>query len=291
MGDLAPEPLFHGDALEGLEAGIAAACQERWAADEALRTEDDTPDLEILISRVLTAVSRPQPVDAGIDGGIAEAAVLVAGGEQSLGTATRQILHVQESVAESIAATLPPDEAAELLERLRVCMGYLIGAIGRARLERANLEASRNRLTGLLAKEAFYNDTRRAALAVADGKERIMVAIDLDGLKAINDNEGHLAGDAALRALAGALQRAVEGNGTAYHLSGDEFALILQGSGSEEGLVEGVVQRAVEAGAPSFSYGLLVLDETASDQEPEDLYHEADIRMLDQKRAKRVARE
>ncbi len=48
--------------------------------------------------------------------------------------------------------------------------------------------------------------------------------IDIDSLKWINDNLGHLAGDSQLRILGRVLQRAF--GGEAYHLSGDEFAVV-----------------------------------------------------------------
>jgi GGDEF domain-containing protein len=48
--------------------------------------------------------------------------------------------------------------------------------------------------------------------------------IDMDSLKWINDNMGHVAGDQQLRILGRVLLRAF-GN-DAYHLSGDEFAVV-----------------------------------------------------------------
>jgi len=48
--------------------------------------------------------------------------------------------------------------------------------------------------------------------------------IDMDSLKWINDNLGHMAGDQQLRILGRVLQRAFGDD--AYHLSGDEFAVV-----------------------------------------------------------------
>lgn len=236
------------------------------------------------------ALGRPQPVDAGIDDALAEQALLVANtGSQSLGTLTRQILHLQDAVAALLVEVLEGAVVIEGLSRLSVSFGHLIGALGTARLQTANLEASRNRLTGLLAKEVFYADVARAcATALERGHRAFVVALDLDGLKAINDTQGHDAGDAAIRQLAGTLSESVGSRGTAYHLSGDEFALIVRGD--DELAVEEILSATVELGAPAFSAGWLLLDDEIAERDPEDVYHEADIRMLDAKRSKRAHR-
>lgn len=48
--------------------------------------------------------------------------------------------------------------------------------------------------------------------------------IDMDSLKWVNDNLGHLVGDKLLRDLGSSLEKSFGEN--AYHLSGDEFAVI-----------------------------------------------------------------
>lgn len=54
-----------------------------------------------------------------------------------------------------------------------------------------------------------------------------LLMLDLDGLKKINDEFGHGAGDAALRTAAERLQRAIRGSDQAVRLGGDEFMAIL----------------------------------------------------------------
>lgn len=54
-----------------------------------------------------------------------------------------------------------------------------------------------------------------------------LLLLDLDGLKKINDQFGHGAGDSALRAAAERLQRAIRGSDQAVRLGGDEFMAIL----------------------------------------------------------------
>jgi len=53
-----------------------------------------------------------------------------------------------------------------------------------------------------------------------------MALFDLDGLKRINDRDGHLDGDAALRKIAVALQLGVRGSDRTYRWAGDEFVVL-----------------------------------------------------------------
>jgi diguanylate cyclase (GGDEF)-like protein len=61
-----------------------------------------------------------------------------------------------------------------------------------------------------------------------------LLLLDLDGLKHINDQFGHAAGDEALRTSAERLQRAIRGSDQAVRLGGDEFMVILPECKSEE---------------------------------------------------------
>jgi diguanylate cyclase (GGDEF)-like protein len=56
-----------------------------------------------------------------------------------------------------------------------------------------------------------------------------MVMLDVVGLKAVNDDQGHLAGDALLQGVAVALREEAAGLGRAYRIGGDEFAIVLPG--------------------------------------------------------------
>lgn len=61
-------------------------------------------------------------------------------------------------------------------------------------------------LTGLLSRRGFGRVLRRTLKDLVPGDQKAVVFFDLDGFKAINDQYGHAAGDAALVAVARALE-------------------------------------------------------------------------------------
>ena len=56
-----------------------------------------------------------------------------------------------------------------------------------------------------------------------------VITIDLNGLKAINDDHGHAAGDALLRRVGEVLAKAVDASACAARVGGDEFTVLLPG--------------------------------------------------------------
>lgn len=63
-----------------------------------------------------------------------------------------------------------------------------------------------------------------------------VIAIDLNGLKAVNDEQGHAAGDALLRRVGEVLAKAVDEPACAARIGGDEFTVLLPGT-DERGAV------------------------------------------------------
>src|SRR5436190_1717902 len=109
-------------------------------------------------------------------------------------------------------------------------------------------------LTGLSNRRALQLDlVREIARADRYGRQFSLMVVDLDGLKQVNDLEGHAAGDDRLRALASALHQVLRVGDAAYRIGGDEFVVLLPETTEER--VQFVVQRALEHGAPTFSWG------------------------------------
>ena len=74
----------------------------------------------------------------------------------------------------------------------------------------------------------------------------VFVLYDLDGFKSYNDNYGHAAGDSLLRRLGAKLATAVEPDGRAYRLGGDEFCTLVPST-------VGPIERILEAGRDALT--------------------------------------
>src|SRR5690349_11554648 len=61
-----------------------------------------------------------------------------------------------------------------------------------------------------------------------------LAIVDIDHFKAYNDTHGHLAGDEVLRACARAWDEALRGEDTLVRFGGEEFLVLLPGTGTEE---------------------------------------------------------
>jgi diguanylate cyclase (GGDEF)-like protein len=86
----------------------------------------------------------------------------------------------------------------------------------------------RDPLTGLNNRRHFRAELERMIESVArSGESVLLLMLDIDHFKSINDNHGHLAGDQMLRAIAACLQRCVRPVDTVARYGGEEFAVIL----------------------------------------------------------------
>jgi len=80
--------------------------------------------------------------------------------------------------------------------------------------------------------EAFTKEIDRCERGLSKGG--LLILIDLDNFKTINDRHGHLAGDACLRLMARMLGSETRIMDTAARLGGDEFVLLLSDTGKEQ---------------------------------------------------------
>lgn len=118
--------------------------------------------------------------------------------------------------------------AAEAEARLAEQLGRIV------ELERLALT---DELTGLLNRRGFHREmTHALANARRYDEKGVLVYVDLDGFKPINDTYGHAAGDEVLKRVARLLLDNVRDTDAVGRMGGDEFAVLLARSSWEDGL-------------------------------------------------------
>lgn len=126
--------------------------------------------------------------------------------------------------------------------------------------------AMKDDLTGLPNRRSILEFARGAVLRRREGDGEVTIAlIDIDHFKSINDEFGHAIGDAALIAFADACQREMRANDRLGRFGGEEFLLVMPGSGEEQipamfDRLRAAVQRIAPEGLPrerklTFSLG------------------------------------
>jgi diguanylate cyclase (GGDEF)-like protein len=126
------------------------------------------------------------------------------------------------------------DSAAPIRDR----SGRLVGVVmvfhdvsQERRLQRALVyQASHDALTGLINRREFESRLNEALLAARsrDGVSHVLLYLDLDQFKVVNDTCGHQAGDRLLKQLTSVVQTRIRTTDTLARLGGDEFGVLLQ---------------------------------------------------------------
>ncbi len=123
--------------------------------------------------------------------------------------------------------------------------------------ERTRLEAELRRLattdalTNALNRRRFFELAQHEMVHAREaGLEFGLLMVDIDHFKTINDRYGHPVGDAALRHLVGLLHKALRKVDLIGRLGGEEFAIVLSSSGTQQVLRVAERLRAVVAKTP-----------------------------------------
>lgn len=153
-----------------------------------------------------------------------------------------QVIHLREAIG----------EAPQILESgkqriLGAAMALLGQAQGELDQQRKQIEALRQKvaqledaattdlLTGLKNRRGFEQAFEGELDRVRRGKSigGVLLLIDMDNFKAINDTFGHAAGDACLRLVGQLLGHEVRAMDTAARLGGDEFVILMTDTTAE----------------------------------------------------------
>jgi diguanylate cyclase len=163
------------------------------------------------------------------------------------------------------------------------------------RLERAQNEPLRDPLTGLKNLHGLRRAVETRESAGLAGV--VLLAVDIDYFKRINDTHGHVIGDKVLAKVAEILREHLTGEDMAARLGGDEFALVVAGKSlaAAAALAETIRATATRTvitrpdgmqcvGAVTLSIGVAIGE---PDDTLESLRHRADEALYDAKDAGR----
>ena len=155
----------------------------------------------------------------------------------------RSVLALTEAGPELYKKTL--GELLVHFERLMRETRRLIGRSDRAEREMNTLNAqlqalaqqleyraTHDALTGVLNRGAVIEKTIQALQNTAV----VMVVLDIDYFKQVNDDFGHPAGDAVIQGIVGCLRRIVADKGLIGRVGGEEFTVVLPEGSLEEGM-------------------------------------------------------
>jgi diguanylate cyclase (GGDEF)-like protein/PAS domain S-box-containing protein len=194
----------------------------------------------------------------------------------------------------SVGVNAFTQEDVRLLELLAA---HTTQALKRIRLQHELREqAVHDPLTGVYnryyLREALHAESSRAE---RHGRPIAFLMMDVDRLKRVNDQFGHLAGDRLLQAVASLIQQEVRDSDIVVRYGGDEFLVILpETSGEVRAVTERIVRRVPDLGSMAgLAEERITLSIGSAHWKPrgktslEQAINEADNRMYDDKRSRR----
>lgn len=155
-------------------------------------------------------------------------------------------------------------------------------------MEAVSQKAYKDGLTGVRNKLAYLETLADIETSIENGtlKQYGVVVFDLNGLKVINDNLGHEAGDEYIKSAANLICRQFA-HSPVFRIGGDEFVVILRGADYEnreelENTFRAVIDDNQQQGAVVVSSGLAIY-ESGIDESYNDVFNRADELMYTRK--------
>jgi diguanylate cyclase (GGDEF)-like protein len=148
-------------------------------------------------------------------------------------------------------------------------------------------DSMRDELTGLANRRGLMQALKQEQESLAQpGRAVTVLFVDLDGLKAVNDEYGHDAGDELLQRAARALASVARAGDTVARVGGDELVVLLPRRHSAKTVLASVKRfsDALRAAGVAASLGAASTEEAGDVESAMCL---ADARMLDEKRGTR----
>jgi len=259
---------------------------ERFPASEVLYN-DDRPGLD----RVLLGEGFVRAVDEGR----ADDPAVTSLHQRGLRSEAAWPIVIGESIWGAVWASTQAGASAldhDDLATLRLVATHVAAAVTQAeRIAEFEELAHRDPLTGLANRRVLEEELKKVFDRPAiDRQDVALIMCDVDGLKIVNDTEGHGAGDELLIEAANALDTAasmVEGS-TTCRIGGDEFCIILDGGGmlSAQPVTDMALRLFAESGVDrSLSCGIALASPDL--RTPGELLRSADEAQYEQKRIRK----
>ncbi|WP_298988602.1 diguanylate cyclase [uncultured Pseudokineococcus sp.] len=277
-GEAVPEDPLWSDPLVTSTVGAVEHLRARWPGSAwwVVRGSGDASDVVAAAGSLPPRLVPPWPGPPAPT--VVEVALVVAGEPSAL------LVGTGGGVGEDDGARASAHLIGGLLQAALGQRAALLAAEGAAAVARRLAEV--DALTGLRNRRGWRaalddEQRRRGRTGAATG----VVVVDLDGLKAVNDRQGHAAGDALLVAAAGILLRSCRPHDVVARSGGDEYAVLALdvGVAGLERLCERIRGGLADAGVAASVAGAC--------EEPDaglaGAWERADRRMYDVKRAHR----
>jgi len=153
--------------------------------------------------------------------------------------------------------------------------------------------ASTDPLTGLANRRVFLEqlEQERAKVARLPHYSAVLLMLDLDFFKRVNDGYGHAAGDAVLKAFAEIVRNTSRAIDVPARLGGEEFAILLSGADKNDALAmaerlrEQVAETVIEhdAGPVQITVSIGAAALSVNDSNSEAVLHRADTALYEAK--------
>ena len=131
----------------------------------------------------------------------------------------------------------------------------LVLQMGPEKVLRLREESRTDPLTGLLNRRGFQERmTNEKARSDRYGHGFLVVYLDMDNLKVLNDTLGYHEGDRALKKLAQKIQGIIRSTDFAGRLGGDEFAIVFVETETTEGILKRLTTEVTGASIGHYHY-------------------------------------
>ncbi|WP_428961527.1 putative bifunctional diguanylate cyclase/phosphodiesterase [Micromonospora fluostatini] len=147
--------------------------------------------------------------------------------------ATSAMYHLaQDGRFDALGIVAGSVEGFALVARQYLTLNDLRGYAGRLAEREAHFRelAHTDPLTGLANRRGFLGELHARA---QEGVPHVLISLDLDGFKIVNDMRGHDVGDAVLAEVGRRLRTGLRADDVAARLGGDEFAVLVLGGAAE----------------------------------------------------------